>query len=261
MCIQDSAVDNVKESCDYSNKTVAQLVSENPLRATIFEEYQIDFCCGGKNTLEEVCRKKGLPLEQIIDRLARVGSSEGNETDWEKASLQSLTSHIFKAYHEPLREQLQYVSKLAAKVARVHGETHPEMLAVERLFAVFKEELESHMQKEEMVLFPAIVSMEKGEAASSFGCGHNLQMPVMVMMQEHEQAGQMLEQFRMLTNGYTPPADACHSFKVLLFLLQTIESDLHIHVHKENNILFPRALALKKAKAQFNLVGDSGFCG
>lgn len=259
MCKEETVAETVQNG-DMAKKTVSQLVSEHPLRATIFEEYHIDFCCGGNVNLEEICRIKNLPLAEIMQRLSVSDRNVCNENDWTKASLQSLVFHIIKAYHEPLREQLAYVSKLAEKVARVHGEKHPEMRAVERLFGIFREELEMHMQKEEMVLFPAIVSLESGEAASTFGCGPGLQMPVMVMVQEHEQAGRMLDEFSRLTNAYRPPEDACHSFKVLLFLLHTIETDLHMHVHKENNILFPRALALKKSVA-LSTVGDDGSCG
>ncbi len=215
---------------------------------SVFEYFQIDFCCGGNLLLEEACARKGLDFEQVAAKLNALDKNQkqGSEPDWTKVDLQSLVKHILDDYHEPLKEELAELRKLASKVARVHGANYPEMIEVDKLVSIFSCELEGHMQKEEMVLFPAILSLERGEAAPRFGCGHNLQMPIMVMLQEHDQAGAMLERLRRLTNEYTAPEGACNSFRVLLSLLHKIESDLHMHVLKENNILFPRTLALLK---------------
>lgn len=230
---------------------VGQLIAQSPLRACILEQHGIDYCCGGKITLEEACRKKGLNVEDIVEQLQAADrkGAMSDEPDWSKSSLNDLIEHIVITYHQPLRQELSRVAQLAEKVARVHGDNHPEMVEVKEVFNRFKAQLELHMQKEEMVLFPGIVSMETTGGPQIFGCGGGIEHPIDVMTQEHDDAGEALCTMRRLAHNYTPPADACSSFKVLLSSLAQIESDMHQHVHKENNILFPRALALPKPSA------------
>ncbi len=227
--------------------SVGQLVAQRPLRACVLEQYGIDYCCGGKATLEEACRKKGLEVEEVLEKLLaadRKGVQSG-DTDWTTASLKELIDHIVSTYHQPVRQELSRVAQLAEKVARVHGDNHPEMVEVLNIFNRFKAQLELHMQKEEMVLFPGIASMEATGTPQIFGCGGGIEHPIDVMNQEHDEAGEALCAMRRLTHDYTPPDDACSSFKVLLSSLAQIESEMHQHVHKENNILFPRALELR----------------
>ncbi|HEY9791403.1 MAG TPA: iron-sulfur cluster repair di-iron protein [Candidatus Obscuribacterales bacterium] len=234
----------------YAHRTVGELVAEHPLRAGVFEKYKIDFCCGGKVPVEEACRKKVLPLKQVVAELMAADSKElPPDEDWTKQSLTKLIAHIVHKYHEPLRQQLPSIHQLAEKVARVHGHNHKEMVKVLHIFTRFKAQLEQHMQKEELILFPAISAMENGGGAAAFGCGGGIEMPINVMTQEHDDAGDALMAMRKLTNDYTPPADACNSFKVLLFSLSSLESEMHHHVHKENSILFPRAVELAGAPA------------
>ncbi|MBX9571782.1 MAG: iron-sulfur cluster repair di-iron protein [Candidatus Obscuribacterales bacterium] len=227
---------------------VGQLVAQRPLRACVLEQYGIDYCCGGKATLEEACQKKGLQVEEILEKLLAADrkGAQSADTDWTTASLKDLIDHIVNTYHQPLRQELSRVVQLAEKVARVHGDNHPEMVEVMNIFNRFKAQLELHMQKEEMVLFPGIASMEATGTPQIFGCGGGIEHPIDVMNQEHDEAGEALSAMRRLTNDYTPPDDACSSFKLLLSSLAQIESEMHQHVHKENNILFPRALELRK---------------
>ncbi|MBY0360037.1 MAG: iron-sulfur cluster repair di-iron protein [Candidatus Obscuribacterales bacterium] len=227
--------------------SVGQLVAQRPLRACVLEQYGIDYCCGGKATLEEACRKKGLEVEEILEKLLAADRKtvQSFDTDWTTASLKDLIDHIVSTYHQPLRQELSRVAQLAEKVARVHGDNHPEMVEVMNIFNRFKAQLELHMQKEEMVLFPGIASMEATGTPQIFGCGGGIEHPIDVMNQEHDEAGEALCAMRRLTHDYTPPEDACSSFKVLLSSLALIESEMHQHVHKENNILFPRALELR----------------
>lgn len=225
--------------------TVGQLVAESPTRAGIFDEYGIDYCCGGKLTLEEACRRKGIRVTELIDRLQSInenGSTNG-ERDWTKTSLADLIEHIVFVYHRPLQQQLSRALPLAEKVATVHGDRHPEMVEVMHIFKTFAAQLELHMHKEEMILFPAIAGIESGRQMS-FGCGGGIEMPIGVMTQEHDEAGEALAAMQKLTNNFTPPADACNSFRVLLHLLSEINTEMHWHVHKENNILFPRAISM-----------------
>lgn len=225
---------------------VGQLVAEHPLCACVLEKHAIDYCCGGGIKLEDACKKRGLNVDEIIEELTQsaLKDTPSNEPDWTKASLKELIEHIVVAYHEPLRLELNRVLPLAVKVSKVHGENHPEMTEVLNIFSCFKEQLELHMQKEEMILFPTIASMESKQGPQSFGCGGGIEHPIAVMMREHEDAGEAMSAMNKLTNSYTPPEDACNTFRVLLHSLARIESEMHQHVHKENNILFPRAISL-----------------
>lgn len=232
----------------FSSQTVGQLVADRPERACILEQYNIDYCCGGKKTLEEACKQKGVSIAEVTEKLAAAEQDlSEKEPDWKKTSLKQLIDHIVACYHQPLRDELPRISQLAEKVARVHGANHPEMVELFKVFTPFRQQLEMHMQKEEMILFPGIAGIEAGGSPRSFGCGGGVDHPIEVMTQEHDDAGEALAKMRQLTNDYTPPADACNRFKVLLHSLAKLELDMHQHVHKENNILFPRASELAKA--------------
>lgn len=239
-----------KTSTASKSTAVGQLVAERPARAKVFESFGIDYCCGGKITLEDACLKKGVRVEEVLEKLLLADQKdEPNAQDWTKSKLKDLVEHIVTSYHDPLRQELPRVAQLADKVARVHGDNHPEMVKVSEIFNRFKTQLELHMQKEEMILFPGIVSMETTGSPQQFGCGGSVEHPIEMMGQEHDEAGAALATMRQLTHDYAPPEDACGSFKVLLFSLAQIESEMHQHVHKENNILFPRALELSKTEA------------
>ena len=230
---------------------IGQLVAQDPKLACVFEQYEIDYCCGGKSTLEEVLAKSNLPPEGLLQRLKNVSADQpdSSEKDWNKVSLRELTEHIIEAYHVPLRTELARLLKLVNKVAAVHGQAHPEVMQIASVFRSFKEDIQLHMQKEEMILFPGIANAEAGRQ-TTFGCGGSIDHPIEMMNQEHESAAEALEQMRTLSNNYTPPNDACDTFKVLLHSLASLELEMHQHVHKENNILFPRALSMTKSQHQ-----------
>ncbi len=236
----------INQLASIKSTSVGQLVAESPLRACVLEQYGIDYCCGGKITLEEACNKKGLPVEEVMEKLlvADRKVEQLNNPDWTRASLKDLIGHIVTTYHQPLQQELPRVAQLANKVAQAHKDNHPEMVEVLDVFNNFKAQLELHMQKEETILFPGIAGMETHSGPQVFGCGGGIEHPISVMTQEHDEAGVALCTMRRLTHNYTPPDDACNTFKVLLHSLAQIESEMHQHVHKENNILFPRALAL-----------------
>lgn len=231
----------------HGDMSVGDLVAKSPQYALTFKKHQIDFCCGGKLTLRQVCAEKDINLAELIAKLMeRERDKQGCGQDWTKASLKELTEHIIETYHVPLREQLTFIEQLAQKVARVHGQSHPEMVTLLNEFTGFKSQLELHMQKEEVVLFPSIVKLEAGESLRFFGCGGGIDHPISVMLQEHDDAGKALESMRSIANNYIAPPDACNSFRLLLTMLETLETEMHWHVHKENNILFPRSLELMK---------------
>jgi len=212
---------------------VGQIVAEHPLATRVFARHGIDFCCGGGQPLQEVCEGKGLDVESILDEIqAELSEDAYDSVRWDAAELGDLIDHIITTYHRPLNEELPRLELMAQKVTRVHGDKMPEVLP--RILSTFlglKAELDSHMMKEEQILFPLIRS----------GNGARGSAPMSVMEQEHESAGRALEQLRNLTNDYTVPEGACNTWRALWVGLQQLETDLHHHIHLENNILFPRA--------------------
>lgn len=225
--------------------TVGELVAENPASAIVFERHGIDYCCGGKLKLVDACQNKNVSFEKLSQELLSHNKDHVcTDTDWSKATLRELVDHIVQTYHLPLRDQLERIQGLSSKVASIHGERHPEMKEVASVFENFKAQLELHMQKEEIILFPAILRTESGDQPQLFGCGGGIENPIKVMFQEHDDAGDALKKMRALTADYCAPEDACNTFRVLLNALQDLEREMHHHVHKENNILFPRALAI-----------------
>lgn len=226
--------------------TVAQLVIEKPARARVFEQLDIDYCCGGKKPLRQACEEKGVSVDEVVQRLLEVEeSSETEERDWSQATLTELCEHIVQTHHEYLRRELPRLSELARKVADAHRERHPEWDEVREVYESLRFELQLHMQKEEHVLFPAIMQMEQANAPLRFHFG-TVANPIRMMEYEHDSAAEALQKLRHLTNGYTPAEDACPTTRALLDSLQALEKDLHLHIHKENNILHPRAIALEE---------------
>ena len=229
--------------------TVGELVVQRPSRARVFEKLGIDYCCGGRKPLADACTGRGLDPEDVRAQLEAADAVPSAETgpDWTTAPLTDLADHIETQHHGLMRRELPRMIALVRKVAGVHGQRHPEYQGLSRVFDEFASELASHMAKEETVLFPWIRTLESGTAAGGQTRGA-LDQPVRMMMQEHDDAGRALEQMRALTNGFTPALDACGSCRVMLSGLRDIETDMHTHVHKENNILFPRALALEACR-------------
>lgn len=229
--------------------TVGELVTERPARARVFENHGIDFCCGGKLTLSEACARKKVDVDGVVRELAEVDAAAGEEpaaVDWSAAPLADLIDHIVQTHHEFLRKEMPRLTDFLAKVVEVHGERHPDLKKVKAIFSGMRQELESHMMKEEQILFPCIRMLEESGGASRLPFG-TVENPIRMMILEHENAGDALERLRALTNGYTPPEDACNTYRVTLDGLKALEADLHIHIHKENNILFPRAIELEAA--------------
>ncbi len=224
--------------------TVGEIVTRRPSLSRVFEKLHIDYCCGGKISLEESCRKKKLDPQTVLAMLEAVESEiEAGipEIDAASLTLTDLVDHIESTHHRYLWEEMPRLGALVEKVARVHGAHDSRLLQVLETYSDLVEELDLHMQKEERVLFPLIRSLQNGGSAASSHCG-SAANPIRQMRMEHEQAGEALEKLRELTDDYTPPDWACNSYRAMLDALAYFEQDLHKHVHKENNILFPRAL-------------------
>lgn len=226
--------------------TVGDLVTQQPGRSRVFEKLGIDYCCGGKKPLADVCTAKGLDPNTVLTiLLAAETHSDDHETDWSQASLTALADHIVKTHHAYLKSELPRLEAMVYKVASVHGNTHPWMREIDDIFSRFAADLHAHMIKEEHILFPMIRKLESGEAGPISPCGHGLAHPVHAMEHEHDSAGDDLAKIRTLADNYQPPEDACNTFRATLSGLAELEADMHRHVHKENSILFPRAIAFE----------------
>ena len=231
-------------------KTVGEIAAEMPSATREFERLGIDYCCGGSRTLDQACAEANVSIDEALARLEKsvaiTPAADGK--DWQDQLLADLISHITSTHHVFVREECPRIQALAAKVVGVHAKNHPELLEVQKVFSALAEELSVHLMKEELVLFPYVVRMEEsalaGETAppAMFGTVVN---PVRMMMQEHDGAGEALRSLRSITNNYKAPEDACISYRTLYQALQDFESDLHQHIHLENNILFPRAVAME----------------
>lgn len=230
------------------NTTVGQLVTERPGRARVFEQFGIDYCCGGKKPLAEVCATRGLDPQAVMDALIAHEQQTGpEERDWSQASLTELCDHIENTHHAYLKAEVPRLSAMVNRIAAVHGDHEPHLHQLADVFEGFRREIESHMEKEEQVLFPIIRRLEEAEQAGScpsFHCG-SINNPIAVMEHEHDSAGDALARMRALTHDYTPPSHACNTYRATLDGLSVLEHDMHRHVHKENSILFPRASALE----------------
>ena len=227
--------------------TVGELVTRRPSRSRVFEKLGIDYCCGGKKPLSEACTEKGIDAGTVLTvLLAAEDAATPGEQGWTNATLAELSHHIVQTHHAYLKRELPRLQAIVHKVAAVHGAHHPWLNDLENVYAHFAAEMGAHMMKEEQVLFPLIRGLESGELGPNTNCGRGVDNPIRVMEHEHEDAAQCLARMRELSTGFTPPQDACNTFRAMLDGLRELDADIHRHVHKENNILFPRALELER---------------
>lgn len=233
---------------DLTTMTVREIALEAPLTTRVFEEYKIDFCCGGRKGLAEACEKAGADEKEVAAKLTLLLQGPRSENDPERLSVPELVNHILDKHHEFTRTEMLRLSGLAEKVAWKHGESHPELHELKENFARLNSDLVGHMRKEEMMLFPYIHDLVRARSRSLmplvpvFGTVNH---PIRMMQFEHEEAGNILERMRELTNDYAVPEDACPSFKALYAGIEDLEKDLHQHIHLENNVLFPAAAELE----------------
>jgi regulator of cell morphogenesis and NO signaling len=233
-----------------SHQTVSEIAAGSLSAVRVFEQYGIDYCCGGNRPLEEVCLEKGLTAASVLEQLeaaAATGTNHG--TDWNSAPLRDLIRHIVTKHHGYLKMELPRIAERLQKVMRVYGVQDAAVLApLPQLFKDLRQEMEQHMHKEEVVLFPFIERYEAcllaGQSIPPVPFG-SIANPIRMMEREHDSAGDALRQIRESTNGYAVPAHACITYRSLLDGLREMEEDLHMHIHLENNILFPRAIAME----------------
>ncbi|HET7214638.1 MAG TPA: iron-sulfur cluster repair di-iron protein [Terriglobia bacterium] len=231
-------------------KTVAEIALEKPQAAAAFEKLGIDYCCGGRKSLAAACEEAGIDVSHVEGLLEEEGRGRTDARHWGERSLGRIISHIVERHHAYCREEGVRLQPLLEKVVAKHGAHHRELSQVRELFTALRNELSMHMMKEEQMLFPYIIALENSAALKSapprapFG---TVQKPVQMMVLEHDDAGHLLKEIRSLTSNFKAPQDACPSFKALHQGLEAFEADLHQHIHLENNLLFPRAIALEDA--------------
>ncbi len=230
-----------------AERQLRDLVLENQAAARVFENLAMDYCCSGSQTLAEACKAANLPPEAVIAMIEKCDPAVSGK-DWRREALADLARYIVDKHHAFTRAEIVRLNDLIAKVVLVHGNNHPELIRVQRIFAALSEELQEHMRKEEEMLFPYIAQLEEAARIkhrppeSMFG---TVQNPVAMMMMEHEASGQALEMIRETTNNYAVPTDGCASYQTLYQALAAFAADLHQHIHLENNVLFPRAIELE----------------
>lgn len=236
-----------------TRRTVKEIALEMPASVGVFERFGIDYCCGGEKRLEDACQAAGQPVEEVVRSLeaaTTTAPAEAGSTDWSREPLARLMSYIVEKHHTFCRQEISRLDPLLTKVSEAHGANHPEVRRLKSLFSAMSKDLMLHLAKEEQTLFPYIARMEEAIshrmrfARPPFG---TVQNPVRMMVLEHDNAGATLHEMRKLSRNYEVPLDGCNSFRALYDGLKTFETDLHRHVHLENNILFPRAVALEDA--------------
>jgi regulator of cell morphogenesis and NO signaling len=234
-----------------SETTVREVALEMPQSTRLFERLKIDYCCSGNRPLAEACASAGVDIDNVMEMLAEVTQSNSpgeSALDFQNASLPELITHILDTHHVFTKSEMDRLQLLADKVLAAHGGNHPELVHLDELLTRLCADLKPHMFKEEHILFPCIIALteaadqKRAVPYAPFGTVDN---PIRRMMMEHDTAGEILRELRVLTSDYTVPADACISYKTLYQSLENFEKDLHQHIHLENNILFPKASDLE----------------
>ncbi|HQU82787.1 MAG TPA: iron-sulfur cluster repair di-iron protein [Pyrinomonadaceae bacterium] len=233
-----------------TTKTIREIALEMPLTTKVFETYKIDYCCGGYRNFSEACEIAGVETESVLLKISEClkTSDESELAKIQEASLKDLIDHIEKTHHVFTRDEIKNLVPLMIKVANKHGEHNPYLFALEELFSELCADLAPHLLKEEQVLFPYITQLENyknGDNFVSMPCFGSVKNPVGMMLREHDSAGDVLRKMRAVSNNYEIPEGACPSFTALFTRLEAFEKDLHRHIHLENNVLFPRAIALE----------------
>lgn len=229
---------------------IGDLVAKDYRYATVFQNNKIDFCCQGNRTIEEACASKRKDIDKLLAQLTDVATfNDSAATDFNSWPLDLLADYIQKKHHRYVESRITEIKPMLAKIVEVHGAMQPELVEVEKLFLESAGELTAHMKKEEFILFPFVkklvhASEEKTELTpGQFG---TVASPVAMMMDDHAVEGERFRKIAELSDDYTPPKGACTTYKVTYSLMKEFEQDLHLHIHLENNILFPKAVELEK---------------
>jgi regulator of cell morphogenesis and NO signaling len=230
------------------SEKIGAVAARDARAAQVFNRHGLDFCCGGQKSLEEACADANVPVEQVRAELEALPPRRKDESleDFYSMPLDRLTRHIEEVHHRYTDDAVEYIGNNLVRMVTVHGNDHPELAQIQKVFGDLRGSVVVHMKKEEFMLFPYIrkmVSVGKQAGAPIFG---TVASPIAAMMHEHDEDGERLRQLSALTNGYTPPDDACNTYRVTYAAMKELDEDLRVHIHLENNILFPGALDLEK---------------
>lgn len=231
---------------------VRDVALELPQSTRLFEKLKIDYCCGGDQPLEAACASAGVDVQnmlELIEQMQQMPAAGNTTLNWQKASATELVIHILDKHHVFTKNEMARLEPLADKVVDAHGENHSELLALRDLMRQLFADLRPHMFKEEQILFPFIITLEKARQENRpapFPPFGTVNHPIRMMLMEHDTAGELLREMRKLGADYTVPADACISYKTFYEALEAFERDLHQHIHLENNLLFPKAIELEE---------------
>lgn len=235
-----------------SETIVGELVAMDYRTASVFKKRGIDFCCNGNRSIDQACEKKKLDVDALISELeSAIRQSESGTIDYQSWPLDLLADYVEKKHHRYVETKIREITPFLYKIARVHGDRHPELIEVEKLFNESARDLTDHMKKEESILFPYIRKLVQAKENNTqvhapFGTVEN---PIRVMMHEHDAEGERFRKIADLTDHYTLPQDACSTYRVTFSMLKEYEDDLNLHIHLENNILFPKSIQLEEAVA------------
>ena len=223
-------------------KTIADIVTADIRTASIFKRHGIDFCCGGGKILSDVCKEKKIRVSKITNEIQKLNSIN-KEKNYNKMSVNALIKHIIETHHKYVKEKIPTIKDFAKKVSKVHGKNYPETNLIYHLFLRLSDELLDHINKEEEILFSKIkILVDKTYSKSVFFSYGTISNPIKMMEMEHESAKKVLKEIEELSNKYNSPPSACNTYKALYNSLKEFQDDLHIHIHLENNILFPKVM-------------------
>ena len=232
------------------NQIIGELVANDYRTASVFKKHNIDFCCQGNRTINEACEAKNIDGKLVVGDLNELLNSKTESAlDYQSWPLDLLAEYIEKKHHRYVEQKTTEIKPYLEKICRVHGGRHPELHEISEHFNATAGELAMHMKKEELMVFPFIRKMVKAKEAGTKVAMPNfesIQFPIQAMMDEHTNEGERFRLIDELSNNYTPPEDACNTYRVTFALLKEFEQDLHLHIHLENNILFPKAIELEK---------------
>lgn len=232
-----------------ATQTVREIALEKPASIRVFEHYGIDYCCAGRKPLVEACAARNLEVDVVLAALEATESSPSQiANDWTQASLERLSAHVVATHHAYVKRELPRLALLAERVVRRHGDTQAELPRIQSTLAQLDEEMTQHLAKEESILFPYVIKLERASTdggAKPHGCFGTVANPIAMMTAEHDAAGSLVAEIRQLSHQYTTPVGACPTYHAFYDGLREFEQDLHQHIHLENNILFPRAISLE----------------
>lgn len=234
-------------------KYIGEVVANDYRTATVFKNHSIDFCCNGNRSIDEACKSENIDSQQLINELNEVlNDTSEKAVGFNHWPLDLLADYIEKTHHRYCERKINEIKPYLEKITKAHGEQHPELIEINELFKETAGKMSVHMKKEELILFPFIRKMTKvkstGEALTTPKFG-SVESPIDIMRDDHNEEGERFQRIRTLSQNYTVPEDGCATYKVTFAMLNEFEDDLHQHIHLENNILFPKSIALEKELA------------